>query len=335
MIRPSIQGIKTHLCQQDLAHLLEHQQNPSLSIYLPAAQGEQQIAVFERALSEAESRLDAFEFEPRATRFLLDRLQRYSNQPTFWKQSCKGLALYLSADCLLAYQCPTHQHQVRVDDYFHVLPLLTHFLTQQPFYLLWSVDAHFRLFSAGSQCLYELPLNHPAGSDKPEALMNALQQHLAESYLSQLSPLVIVTAEVAQFETLEQQLRASGLHTPCFHLEPEHPPEDMYHLARNRVDALLAPEHQQLLDRYLALREMGRTVADLMALTRAAYNSRVSTLFLVTDYEHQEELSLAQDHHADILNRATIYTYLNGGRICAVGANDLLGAKRAAAILRY
>lgn len=333
MIRPVIQGIKSHLCQQELAKLLEHQQNPSLSIYLPAARTEtQQQALFERALHEAESRLDGFALEPRMIRLLLDRLQRYSNQPDFWTQSRQGLALYLSPDRLQAYRCPLQQHQVRVDDYFYVLPLLNHFLTRQPFYLLWWVGRTPRLFAAGHQLL-ELSLQNIS---LPEDLPRVLKDHLTPtSCFSTQPPLLIVTAESARFDSLKDQLRAAGLHNPCHYLEPECPPEDMYALARSQVDALLVPEHQQLLDRYLTLQAQGQTVADLMALTRAAYNSRVSTLFLVTGYESSEDTGALQSQSTDILNRAAIYTCMNGGRICAARPEQLGGAQRAAAILRY
>lgn len=332
MIRPLTEKIKTHLCQQELAKLLEHQQNPSLSIYLPAAKAEaQQQAVFERVLHEAEARLDTFAFEPRTIRLLLDQLLRYSNQPDFWVQSRQGLALYLSADRLQAYRCPLQAYQVRVDDYFYVLPLLNHFLTRQPFYLLWWVEQTPRLFAAGHQLL-ELSLQR---ASLPQDLPGVLEDHLSPTCFSTQPPLVVVTAERTRFEGLQAQLRAVGLHNPCHLLEPECPPEDMYALARSQVDTLLAPEHQQLLDRYLTLQAQGQTVADLMALTRAAYNSRVSTLFLVTGYEASEDVSVLQSQSADILNRAAIYTCTNGGRICAARPEQLGGAERAAAILRY
>ncbi|MBF2051901.1 MAG: hypothetical protein IGS03_00375 [Candidatus Sericytochromatia bacterium] len=332
MIRPLSEKIKTHLCQQALVKLLEHQQNPSLSIYLPAAKTEaQQQAVFERVLHEAEARLDAFAFEPRIIRILLDQLLRYSNQPDFWAQSHQGLALYLSSERLQAYRCPLQQYQVRVDDYFYVLPLLNYFLTQQPFYLLWWVDRTPRLFAAGHQLL-ELSL--PQASS-PQELPGVLEDHLAPTCFSSQPPLVVVTAERSRFEGLQARLQAAGLPNPCHQLEPECPPEDMYALARSQVDTLLVPEHQQLLNRYLTLQAQGQTVADLMALTRAAYNSRVSTLFLVTGYEASEDASALQNQSTDILNRATIYTCTNGGRICAARPEQLGGAQRAAAILRY
>ena len=162
-----------------------------------------------------------------------------------------------------------------------------------------------------------------------------LEDHLSPTCFSTQPPLVVVTAERTRFEGLQAQLRAVGLHNPCHLLEPECPPEDMYALARSQVDTLLAPEHQQLLDHYLTLQAQGQTVADLMALTRAAYNSRVSTLFLVTGYETREDVSVLQSQSADILNRAAIYTCTNGGRICAARPEQLGGAERAAAILRY
>jgi len=324
-------AFKTHLAQRDLVRLLEHRSTPSLSIYLPHLPGQPLALGLLQALKEAETQLDASGLNALEIQTLL--APAYAFAKTECPTVTEGLALYCAAANFMACSCPDLEaSQCQIDDYFQLLPLLTHYLRVQPFYLLCLDEQNNRLFSVAESSFAELPLGQ--GHHDSHFLQSSLRQHLSQHLLAE-ETLVLVVAESPQpFQRLCSELLQAGLNYACHYLEPAQSPESMYVLARQRARDLLTPSHQQLIAQYLQHQEAGETVEELMTLTRAAYNSRVKTLFLVANLP-QELGTAEQQQRAELLNRATIYTYLNGGQIHIAQPEELGGERQAAAILRY
>jgi hypothetical protein len=117
----------------------------------------------------------------------------------------------------------------------------------------------------------------------------------------------------------------------------------------DRAWALVRPRFEQdrkdAVDRYRTLKPRGRTVHEVKHVVREALGGRIETLFVAVDAEawgdyHTTDLSVT--FHAerrpgdeDLLDVATVETFLRDGTVYAVAADEVPETSPVAAILRY
>lgn len=124
-----------------------------------------------------------------------------------------------------------------------------------------------------------------------------------------------------------------------------------HHLGQRGFHPLQREQEAALLH-YQTLRDTPKALQDIVSVAQAAYNSRVEKLFLVVAHHYalpkrsgnghahhdgQDGKGQSAQHRRmdELLNRAAIYTYLNGGEVYTVSPDQLADAEQAAAILRY
>ncbi|MEZ0369161.1 MAG: hypothetical protein ACAI44_08765, partial [Candidatus Sericytochromatia bacterium] len=153
----------TPLAHQDLKSLLEHRGKPAVSIYLPQDSLANVRACYRQVLQEAESQLEEYELNPQELAALVTRLHSLQEHPPFWRQACAGLALYVSAEHFL-YSCSafTPEKRVVVDDFFYVIPLLSHYLRHRSFHILNLNGDQPQLYVASQREIRPLPLRAAA-----------------------------------------------------------------------------------------------------------------------------------------------------------------------------
>ncbi len=326
---------------QQFKSLLEHRDMPALSVYLPASNPSVVKQLFVEAQREAEAQLDTYGLHPLEMQELLVPLQELTQQPDFWNQAVQGLAVYVSADDSWTYfQAVTPDLRVIADDYFYVIPLITHYLNHKNFYVLnLSQDQlsqnenqlQARLYAASQLEITEIPLLS-AELNGPDNLAE-LARELSGFLHIRVSPILIVCPQQSTYRQLCELFLANGLKLECHYAElntvslPE-----LHQQAWQQLAPVLRFEQAEALRDYQTLQDSTKILHDVMAVVQAAYNSRVAKLFLVT---RPPQPSSRSQRVEDMLNRAAIYTYLNGGEVYTVQAEELSGTEQAAAILRY
>lgn len=325
-------AICTAIHQQDLKSLLEHRGKPALSIYIPASDLSDVSQRFREARAAAEAELDEYALNATEIRALLAPLQQLAEDPDFCQQATQGMALYLSAEKVWPYfQAVTPDLRVVADDYFYVIPLITHYLTHRTFYVINLNDPKPRLYVASQLDITEIPLYAPALQNTGAIRQLALE--LQDFLQVRLSPLLIICRDELRYHQLHDLLSASGLSVECHHCQADTPSlQGLHQQVWDQIAPLLRLEQEEALRDYQTLQNSSKILRDVVSVVQAAYNSRVDKLFLVkrpSAYSHRSQ------RVDDLLNQATIYTYLNGGEVYTVEPDVLSGAEQAAAILRY
>lgn len=322
--------------QQQFKSLLEHRDMPALSVYLPASSPSLVRELFAEAQREAESQLDEYGLHPLEMQELLAPLQELTQQPDFWIKAVQGLAVYVSADdSWIYFQAVTPDLRVIADDYFYVIPLITHYLNHKNFYVLnlsqHQGQTYAKLYAASQLEITEIPLLS-AELNGPDALAE-LARELSGFLHIRVSPILIISPQRSTYRQLCEFFLANGLKLECHYAElntvslPE-----LHQQACQQLAPVLRFEQAEALRDYQTLQDSTKILHDVLAVVQAAYNSRVAKLFLVT---RPPQPSSRSQRVEDMLNRAAIYTYLNGGEVYTVQAEELSGTEQAAAILRY
>lgn len=175
--------------QQDLQALLDHHNEPCVSIYMASERKSADIRpiVFElgQLLDQAESkladagyRISEIEHLLRPARQLLTGLRT-----PFWQHQSEGLALFLCADGEFVYRLPLHfAQQVHVGNRFYIRPLIPLLSGDGRFYILALSENQVRLFQATRFTVDQIALR-----DTPQSFAESLRFDEFEKQLQQHS----------------------------------------------------------------------------------------------------------------------------------------------------
>lgn len=317
--------LQTH----NLTALLEHRGHPAVSIYLPRCDSHRVNNRLKAALDQALEVLD--EEERDVLQPHLKPLQENLHEVSFQARAAEGLALFMSRDrALLHFGQITPDRRVVVDDYFYVSPLMTQQSLITPFLVADLNAPSPRLFRATQVHFNEQPLGDSPASDPFQSLVQELhRRHSTEPH-----PLVIASYHPDRFNALKSRLEREGLGKSITHL-PEKSSVALHQQAWQQLSPQLNQARQSALQGYRQVQDSAKVLDDLHAVAQAAYNSRVEKLFLLTASNGQHPPLWHSWRMEDLLNRATIYTWLNGGSIFTVQPDELPVHSRAAAILKY
>lgn len=317
--------LQTH----NLTALLEHRGHPAVSIYLPSCASERVTGRLNAALDQAVQVLD--EDERDLIQPQLQALQENAQENNFQSRAAAGLALFISRErSLLHFGQITPDRRVVVDDYFYVSPLMTQQSLITPFLVADLNAREPRLFRATQVHFNEQALAESPDSDPFQSLVQELHRRQGADQ----QPLVIASYNPDRFNALKARLEREGLGKSLSHL-PEKSSAALHQQAWENLTPLLRETRQNALQGYRQIQDSAKVLEDLQAVAQAAYNSRVEKLFLLTASNGQHPPLWHSWRMEDLLNRATIYTWLNGGSIFTVQPDELPVQSRAAAILKY
>ncbi len=122
-------------------------------------------------------------------------------------------------------------------------------------------------------------------------------------------------------------------------------PEELHALAWPLVEPVFRQARETALARFRQLAGTGRTATDIAEILPAVSHGRVEVLFVATDrqqwgtFDDQgQEVLLHETSHGrneDLLDRAAVNTYLNGGVVYAMKSSELPDGVPLAAVYRY
>jgi len=167
----------------DVEKLIQVQDEPCISIYLPASEpptdSRQPFIRMKNAIGECEKQLDGRGLESEVITKLLDPIKAFSDEKTLFTQTDKELAIFSSSDLFefhqLAIQYP---QQTYVADRFYIKPLVPLLTSDEKFYIL-SLSLHqVRLYEATRQNLQEIPMK-----DSPASIDDLLQYEQAQEHI--------------------------------------------------------------------------------------------------------------------------------------------------------
>jgi len=122
-------------------------------------------------------------------------------------------------------------------------------------------------------------------------------------------------------------------------------PAELHPRAWALVEDRFRADRREAEERFGDLSGTGRAARELDEIVRAAIDGRVDTLWVATGVRRWgsfDEGSRRVDHHGeqtpeseDLLDLAAVHTYLNSGKVWAVGPGEVPGEGEAAAVYRY
>lgn len=117
------------LTHQKVQSLLQRQESPCISFFLPTHRRSKEIEQdpirLKNLLREALHKLQARGMRSVEARRLLEPASNLLADPHFWRHQSEGLALFVAEDFFRRFRLPIDlSEQVFVDDHFHVAPLI-------------------------------------------------------------------------------------------------------------------------------------------------------------------------------------------------------------------
>lgn len=130
--------IEPHIAQEDIERLGRSEQEPRLSLFMPAhpagPQTRQDPIRFKNLLDEAERRLSAIDAD--VDSFLAD-LRPLHDDTEFWRNQDRGLAILASPEETRCWRLSTvFEELVVAGPRYHILPLVSHLTHDQLFYVV-------------------------------------------------------------------------------------------------------------------------------------------------------------------------------------------------------
>ncbi len=149
--------------RQDVESLLDHQEHPCVSLYLPLhpegsdGQGQGDAILLNNLLDQAEEQLTQRGTRRPVARKLLSEMRRLPDDNAAWQLRGKSLAAFASPALTRAFRGNgLGEEAVFVDDKFHVRPLLPQVIEDDKFYLLALSQHVVRLLQGSEQGLRPL-----------------------------------------------------------------------------------------------------------------------------------------------------------------------------------
>src|SRR5690606_23439172 len=129
------------LTREHLSTLLNQHENPCVSIYIPThragADTRQDPIRFKNQLQDVTRKLEQREVPAAAIRKLLSPAEAWLKETHFWQHQSDGLAVFLTPQQQWRFRLPrAFDEQVRVNNHFHVNPLLPLLQAEGTFYVL-------------------------------------------------------------------------------------------------------------------------------------------------------------------------------------------------------
>jgi hypothetical protein len=168
------------ITRQTILGLIEKSQDPSVSIYIPThIRGEevQQDPIrFKNALTEAEEQLRDQHIAEQTIDALLEEPRKWLDEPLFWQQGDRGLAVFLTEDTFDHYRVPLDfKTQVYVEDHFLITPLLPMVTLEGTYCVLALSQKNVRLLKATRESVSPIEL-HEAPTSMQEYLKYNVEQ---------------------------------------------------------------------------------------------------------------------------------------------------------------
>lgn len=353
-------------------------------------QDEQDRIRFKNALDQAAFRLKQHDFAVGNVDRILGPARELLNDTKFWQHQSHGLAVFLAPDFFRAYRLPVHfDEHVIVNHRFHIPPLMAFFESMRPFYVLAASQNEVKIFKGNKLEFEEIRIetlphdiqevlrfdefekeNQYHGATGPGKVMahtgeepyskkeqlatffHRIDEALQPMLMSTKAPLVLacvdylaaIYRQVSRYPfIMDGVITGNPIHTPL---------KELHTKALTLVDPVLVSDRQAALAHFGELSNTDRIVCGTSDVLKAAFGSRIETLFLVKDtgprggFTADGEVEIHADDRPedeDLLNLATIYTLQNGGQVFSLAPDALLaassvslkGASEVAAILRY
>ncbi len=335
-------------------------------------------------LREAESQLVAYGISASDAGDLLKPAEQLLPDSHFWQYQGDGLAIFISPGIFRCYQLPhSFQELVVVAERFHIKPLLPLFSEDGVFYILAVSQNQVRLLQCSRYHVRELtPENVPSNLaealkyDQPEKqhqfhttgpggltishghgiskdydkvnILRYFQQvdrGLHEVLREEHSPLIVATVDylhpIYHEANTYHYLLDQGIEGNPDGLSEEALQEQAWtivqpYFERGRTEAL---------ERYREAITKGLATNDLKQVVLAAYDGRVSTLFVATGVQQwgqfdpeRRKVRLYKERKPgvqDLLDFATANTLTKGGNVYALEREHVPGGTPVAALFRY
>ncbi|MFW6102526.1 MAG: hypothetical protein ACOC6O_02595 [Chloroflexota bacterium] len=335
-------------------------------------------------LREAEGRLVDYGLRVSDAGKLLEPAQQLLRDSHFWQHQGDGLAIFLSPEIFRYYRLPySFQDLVVVAERFHIKPLLLLFSQDGVFYVLAISQNQARLLQCTRYHVREVtPENVPSNLaealkyDQPEkqhqfhttgpggltishghgvskdddkvSILRYFQQidrGLHEVLREEQTPLI-----VAAVDYLHPIYREANTYNYLLEEAIEGNPEGLSEEAlQEQAWAIVQPYFERgradALERYEEAVNKGLATDDVKQAILAAYDGRVSTLFVATgvqqwgqfDPEHRKIrlYKEARPGTEDLLDLTAVNTLTKGGTVYAVEPEEIPGETPVAALFRY
>jgi hypothetical protein len=168
--------------RDDLKTLMAQQRTPAVSLFMPTHRGggPEHLIRWKNHLAEAEDRLIATGMRAPDAKLLLEPARQLTEDISFWKHQCDGLAYFLAPKFLRLYRLPmVFEDFVVVADHFHVTPLLPLLTGNGRFYVLALSQNSVRLLQGTRYSVSEIGLR-----GVPRNLAEALVTHDSDEVLT-------------------------------------------------------------------------------------------------------------------------------------------------------
>ncbi len=179
------------LTRGELEHLMEQQQAPCISMFLPThpagTVAQQDTMRLRNLIREAENLLLLRNVSQNVIEELLKPIGRFQERATYWQHPGEGLALFRSRDMFQSYLLPLgFQENVVVSDHFYLKPLFPLFTNDGQFYVLALSQNSLRLLKATHYSVQQVALPATISQSLADFLQyeereNETQSHSAAS----------------------------------------------------------------------------------------------------------------------------------------------------------
>lgn len=335
-------------------------------------------------LREAEARLLNYGLRTADARALLEPVQQLLADSHFWQHQSDGLAVFLSPGTFQHYQLPlSFKELVVVAERFHIKPLVPLFSEDGVFYVLAASQNRVRLLQCTRYHVQEvtpedvpsdladalkyddpekqhqfhttgpggMTISHGHGVSKDYDKVNILRyfQQVDRSIQPVLAdghaPLIVAAVdylhplyrEANKYRyLLDEGIEGNPDEASEKHLQEQAWPIVQPYFERGRTEAL---------ERYSEALTKGLATNDVKHAALAAYDGRVSTLFVATGAEQWGQFD-PQTHKIrlynergpgieDLLDFAVVHTLTKGGAVYAVAPDQIPGETAIGATFRF
>lgn len=340
---------------------------------------------FKNLVRDAERELGESELRPADIRELLAPAYDLVDNMDLWQHQSRGFAAFLYSGGFEYYQLPIEFDELAaVSTRFHLKPLMPLFSSDGRYFVLAVSLRENHLYQASRYTMTEIAVpNAPRNIEETlefDVEQRHLNYHATESgssrvayhgqeredryekkhmvrYLRQLNDAVhrrLATEHaplvVAGLDHIAPLYQTVSTHPYTYHTPVDINPdgiglEELHAKAWDTVKGEFESALHDALARYNDLSSSDTTTDNIEKIVPASFNSRIDTVFLVTDTNVWGRYSVgepsAEVHRErtngdeDLLDVVAVQALLHGGTVYAVSQGDIPTGAPAAAILRY
>ncbi len=328
---------------------------------------------FRNAVDEALGQLVDADFDKRRLAELEEHLRDVIDDDALWQTMAHSLAIFATPDRVVTFRLANGlTRAVEVSDRFHVKPLFRATTFPQTALVLALSAGSVRLVEvspdlpAVTVSVADLPRDAASAANKASIsdrspsgriqgaegekvrlaqYARAVSRSIAPYVTSGNEPLILAATEpiASIYRSVESSpaLVAQGIEGNPDSMSDA----DLAAASRAVLDSLYAGQLQELRELFMSRRAAGRASTDLAQVARAATMGAVDTLLVDIDqnipgFVDEETGAIRLDGADDardygVADEVARRTYLNGGRVLAVRADDIPDGKELAAIFRF